>query len=198
MNARAYDRLAAAVSLILLLSLAAGTYYLAELADRFIKPERSGLAPNLPDAFAEGVVLLRLNEQGTPVFRMSADRMEHFGDSDTTTYVNPRMVTLDPARPRITVTALRGTSNKGNEETRLEGKVQLDRPGTATDPPMRVRTEFAIVLTESEIAHTDRPVVITRGDSTLTGTGMEFNNRARTLRIDADARGLWASEKRQP
>ena len=57
---------------MLLLSLAAGTYYLAELAERFIKPERARVAPDLPDAFAEGVVLLRLNEQGAPVFRMSS------------------------------------------------------------------------------------------------------------------------------
>ena len=66
------------------------------------------------------------------------------------------------------------------------------------EPAMRITTEFARVFTEREVAVTDRPVVITRGQSTLTGTGMEFNNRDRTLRIDSEARGVWVSERRKP
>jgi lipopolysaccharide export system protein LptC len=63
---------------------------------------------------------------------------------------------------------------------------------------MQIRTEFARVFSDREVAITDRPVVVTRGQSTLTGTGMEFNNRARTLRVDAEARGVWVSERRNP
>jgi lipopolysaccharide export system protein LptC len=153
---------------------------------------------DIADAFGENVLLLRLNERGEPAFRMSADRMEHFRRSDTTRYTRPTMVSLDPAQPRVTVTALRGQSVRESQETILEGSVQLDRPGTAIDPPMQIRTEFARVFSDRELAVTDRPVVVTRGQSTLTGTGMEFNNRARTLRVDAEARGVWVSERRNP
>jgi len=144
------------------------------------------------------VVLLRLNERGEPVFRMSAERMEHFRRSDTSHYTLPTMVSLDPARPRITVAAQRGKSVRESQETLLEGNVRLDRPGTAIEPPMKIRTEFARIFTDTEIAVTDRPVVVTRGQSTLTGTGMEFNNRERTLRVDSEARGIWVSERRPP
>ena len=198
MNPRFYDRLAAAVSIGLLLTLAAGSYYLAEIAQRFVMPGLVQDTADIADAFGENVLLLRLNDRGEPAFRMSADRMEHFRRSDTTRYTRPTMVSLDPAQPRVTVTALRGQSVRESQETILEGSVQLDRPGTAIDPPMQIRTEFARVFSDREVAVTDRPVVVTRGQSTLTGTGMEFNNRARTLRVDAEARGVWVSERRNP
>jgi lipopolysaccharide export system protein LptC len=198
MNPRFYDRLAAAVSVGLLLTLAAGSYYLAEIAQRFVMPGLVQDTTDIADAFGENVLLLRLNDRGEPAFRMSADRMEHFRRSDTTRYTRPTMVSLDPAQPRVTVTALRGQSVRESQETLLEGSVQLDRPGTAIDPPMQIRTEFARVFSDREVAITDRPVVVTRGQSTLTGTGMEFNNRARTLRVDSEARGVWVSERRNP
>ena len=198
MNPRFYDRLAAAVSVGLLLTLAAGSYYLSEIAQRFVMPGLVQDTADIADAFGENVLLLRLNDRGEPAFRMSADRMEHFRRSDTTRYTRPTMVSLDPAQPRVTVTALRGQSVRESQETILEGSVQLDRPGTAIDPPMQIRTEFARVFSDREVAITDRPVVVTRGQSTLTGTGMEFNNRARTLRVDSEARGVWVSERRNP
>jgi lipopolysaccharide export system protein LptC len=197
-KARLYDRLAAAVSIALLTVLAAGSYFLAEVAQRFVQTAGVNEGPDIADAFGEGVLLLRLNEQGEPVFRMSAERMEHFRRSDTTAYARPTMSSLDPARPTVTVTAERGTSMGDNQETQLEGNVRFSRPGTQTDPPMLIRTEFARIFTESEIALTDRAVAVTRGQSTLTGTGMEFNNRARTLRVDADTKAVWVSEKRRP
>ena len=198
MSPRFYDRLAAAVSIGLLLLLAAGSYYLAEIAQRFALPGESREGADIADAFGEGVLLLRLNDRGEPAFRMTARRMEHFRRSDTTRYVEPTMVSLDPGKPRITLTAREGMSIRESQETVLEGKVQLDRPGSATEPAMQIRTEFARVFSDTEIARTDRPVVITRGQSILTGTGMEFNNRARTLRVDSEAKGLWASERRRP
>jgi lipopolysaccharide export system protein LptC len=198
LNARLYDRLAAAVSVGLLLVLAAATYYLAEVAHRFTLPRDPQITPDVADAFGEQVLLLRLNDRGEPAFRMSAERMEHFRKTDTTRYSSPTMVSLDPAQPRVTVTARQGRSARESEETVLEGDVRLDRPATATEPAMRITTEFARVFTEREVAVTDRPVVITRGQSTLTGTGMEFNNRDRTLRIDSEARGVWVSERRKP
>lgn len=198
MNPRFYDRLAATVSVGLLLTLAAGSYYLSEIAQRFVMPGLVQGTADIADAFGENVLLLRLNDRGEPAFRMSADRMEHFRRSDTTRYTRPTMVSLDPAQPRVTVTALRGQSVRESQETILEGSVQLDRPGTAVDPPMQIRTEFATVFSDREVAITDRPVVVTRGQSTLTGTGMEFNNRARTLRVDSEARGVWVSERRNP
>lgn len=198
MNARLYDRLAAAISVGLLVTLAAATYYLAQVAQQFALPNESRVAPDVADAFGEKVLVLRLNDRGEPAFRMTAERMEHFRPSDTTRYSSPTMISLDPTQPRITVTARQGQSVRESQETVLEGNVRLDRPATATEPAMRITTEFARVFTDREVAVTDHPVVITRGQSTLTGTGMEFNNRDRTLRIDSEARGIWVSERLKP
>ena len=63
MNPRFYDRLAAAVSIGLLLMLAAGSYYLAEIAQRFVMPGLVQDTTDIADAFGENVLLLRLNDR---------------------------------------------------------------------------------------------------------------------------------------
>lgn len=196
MNARFYDRLAATVSIGLLLMLAGGSYFLAEVAQRFIQPGAVREGPDVADAFGEAVVLMRLNAEGEPVFRMSAQRLEHFRRSDTTTYLRPALATLEAGQAHLTVTAIRGSSRGESRETQLEGDVRFRRPGNAGEPALLIRTESVRVFSDTEIALTDRPVAITRGQSTLTGTGMEFNNRARTLRVDAAAKAVWSPEQR--
>ncbi len=198
MNARFYDRLAATVSIALLVLLAAGSYFLAEVAQRFVQTAGSTDGRDVADAFGEGVVLMRLNETGEPVFRMTADRLEHFRRSDSTVYFRPALATLDPSQPRVTVAAVRGYSQADSRETRLEGDVQLDRLANAGEPALRISTDFVRIFSDSEVVLTDRPVRISRGDSTLTGTGMEFDNRARRLRVDAQAKAVWTAERRNP
>lgn len=194
MNARFYDRLAAAISIALLVLLAAGTYFLAEMAQRFVVPASPREGPDVADAFGENVVLMRLNAAGEPVFRMTAERLEHFRRGDLTTYTRPSLSTLDPGKPEMTVTAQSGSSRGDSRETELRGHVKFDRAASADEPGITIRTDFVRVLSDTEVLITDRPVLVTRGASTLTGTGMQFNNRARSLRVDADARAVWSSE----
>lgn len=196
MNARFYDRLAATVSIALLLMLAGGSYFLAEVAQRFIQPGAVREGPDVADAFGEAVVLMRLNAAGEPVFRMSAERLEHFRRSDITTYSRPALATLEAGQSHLTVTAMRGSSRGESRETQLEGDVRFVRPAKAGEPALLIRTESVRVFSDTEIALTDRPVAITRGQSTLTGTGMEFNNQARTLRVDSAAKAVWSPEQR--
>lgn len=194
MNARFYDRLAAAISISLLILLAAGTYFLAEVAQRLVIPTAPREGPDVADAFGENIVLMRLNAAGEPVFRMTAERLEHFRRSDLTTYTRPSLSTIDPGTPEMTVTALSGRSQADSGETALEGDVRFERAASASEPAITIRTDFVRVLSDTETLLTDRPVRVTRGASTLTGTGMQFNNRARSLRVDADAKAVWSAE----
>lgn len=191
MRTRTYDRLAATLSLLLLLVLAAGTYYLAQVSLRGAAAIRPAAASGEPDNFVDNALFTRVNAQGAPVFRMSARRMLHFPADQATTYEQPVLVSLDPDKPRVNLRADRGRSSAGGEETVLSGNVVMVRAASAQEPQMTIRTQSVTVYSDTEIARTTLPVRIERGDSVLTGVGMEFNNAARSLRVDSRVRLTW-------
>ena len=191
MHQRLYDRLAAVVSIGLLAVLAAFTYYLAELADQL----RDSLQPrplaHQADYFVEHFAVTRLNQQGEPLYRMSAERLTHFADDDSSEFDAPLLVSLDPLRPKITLSALHGKAGSRARETRLYGDVVLVREAFERSTALRVETEYIALLVDEDIARTDRAVTITSGASSLTGVGMEFNNAARVLTLNSKVRGHW-------
>lgn len=191
MGSRALDRLAAIVSLVLLAGLGLFTFYLAQVADRG-RPARAErpVAADEPDYFVERMALLTMNERGLPSYRLEAQRLQHYPADDRTEFEEPVMVSLDPERPRITVTANRGRLVDGGEQALLHGNVVITRAATANAAPMKAETEFAVVLPERDLVRTDWPVTVLQGGNVLTGVGMELDNRARRLRVDSQVRAV--------
>lgn len=194
---RLQERLAAILAITLLLGLAAGTWYLAESTARQGRPGTRTLG-HAPDYFVDGLAMIRLNSEGRPVFRMLAQEMRHFPDDGTSEFDKPVIVSLDPERPTVRLTAQRALTDAQGRMTELIGDVVLVREATDDAPQMTVETDFAIVDSDTEIARTTRPVLIRRGDSTLTGVGMEFNNATRQLRLDSQVRGQWQPSPKTP
>ena len=191
MKARFHDRIAAALSMLLLAALAGGSYYLAEISRRMAVEPVDLSARHEPDSFVEGLVFTRINELGAPAFRMSADRMLHFPDDDSTEYERPVLISLDTTKPRMHLVADTGRSTSEGVETHLYGNVVLTREAGFGEPKMTVRTDYVVLYSQTEIARTDRPVRIEREGSVLTGVGMEFDNAARSLTVDSRVRGTW-------
>jgi len=190
-NTRSWDRFAATLSMLLLSALAAGSYYLAELSRRLATEPGSAVLRHEPDYFVEKLVFTRVNAQGQPAFRLSAERMVHFPDDLSTEYSRPEVVSLDADKPMLRMVGDTGKSSADGIETHLYGNVVMTREAGGGDPAMTVRTDHVIIYSDTEIARTDRPVTIERGDSTLTGVGMEFDNSARSLTVESRVRGTW-------
>lgn len=193
MRARLQDRLAALLSVLLLLALAAFTAYLAREAELGQDAPGRRATAGEPDYFVERFSLTRLDERGEPTFRMAAQRLEHFPADDSSVLTQPTLVSLDPGRPRVTLRADRGRTQGRGEETLLEGNVLLVRSSPGDGPPMRLSTDALVLVAGSELARTDRPVRIEQGASVLTGVGMEFDNPTRSFKLLASVRGLWAA-----
>jgi lipopolysaccharide export system protein LptC len=192
MNSRLKDRVAAALSLLLLTALGLFTFYLSEVAerDRTRQVARPTAAAG-PDYFVERLALLGMNALGEPSFRLEAQQLQHFPADDTTEFEEPVMVSLDPSRPRITVTADRGRLTSGGEEAHMSGNVIVTRAATQGAAPMRADTDYAVVIPDRDIVRTDWPVTILQGANRLTGVGMELDNRARRLQVDSQVRATW-------
>ena len=190
MKRRLKDRLVAVLATLLMAGLVVGTWYMAESAADRSAP-RSRALGHVPDYFVEGLAMIRLNGEGRPVFRMLAEEMRHFPDDGSTEFDAPVLVSLDPDRPTVRLTARRARTDAEGRITELFDDVMLVREPAPGVPRMTVETDFAIVDSVTETARTTHPVLIRRGASTLTGVGMEFDNAARQLRVDSEVRGQW-------
>ena len=130
------------------------------------------------------------NREGATEARLSAARMVHYPDDDSTELVSPRLVQSKPGEPRITVTADRGALSRDGDEVFLYGGVLLVREASEHGPEARMTTEFLHILRDRSLVRTDKEVKIVEGSRSLQGRGMEYNNLSRelVLRHDVTAR----------
>jgi lipopolysaccharide export system protein LptC len=199
MNARLYDRLAAVVAIVILATLGAFSYYLAEFSDRGDLASGGKPVKHEADYFVEKFTLIKLNEQGKPAFRLSADSLFHYPDDDTSEFVKPNIVSLDTNKPAVTVSGDTGKAGPKGDTTELFGNVLMTRKaepkGKEKSDPLIVRTEYMAIDTNKETAATDKHVKITQGNSEMTGIGMDFDNIRRTFSLRSEVRGTLISDK---
>jgi lipopolysaccharide export system protein LptC len=167
-----------------MLALALLTFYL----ERTVRDEDAptALRRHDPDYFVVNFTTTTYNGEGAVESVMSAERMVHYPDDDTTELFAPRMMQAKPREPRFSVSAERGQLSRDGDEIFLYGDVLLVRDASAERPEARMSTEFLHVLRDRSLVRTDRVVKIVEGGLSLTGRGMEYNNASRELLLRSD------------
>lgn len=141
-----------------------------------------------PDAIMENFSAVKMNEQGVPRFIMSARKLRHFSDDDSTEVDTPRLTTLSAERPPIHTYAQRGLVSSKGDEVFLHDDVRVVREAGADQEELTLLTEYLHVLPNQDLASTDRPVTIVGAHDTTRAIGLEMDNNARTLRLLAQVR----------
>ena len=168
----------------LMLALALLTFYL----ERTVREEDAppALRRHDPDYLVSNFTTTTYAGDGAVESVMSAARMVHYPDDDTTELFSPRVVQAKAREPRFSVRAERGQLSRDGDEIFLYGDVLLVRDAAAESPEARMTTEFLHVLRERSLVRTDRHVKIVEGSRSLSGRGMEYNNASRELVLRSD------------
>lgn len=143
-----------------------------------------------PDYKASNFTVVRLSETGELKYSLTAKELVHYPDDDTTHLVQPLVKQLQPGKPETNMRADRGLSAAQGEEVRLYDNVEMFRAGDkkpgakgSDTQDLRVTTSYLRVLPDYDTADTPAQVVIENGSSTLIGTGADFDNRYRKMRL---------------
>lgn len=148
-----------------------------------------------PDFIVSRFSATTLNERGVPRFIMTAQKMTHYPDNDSTHLEEPQLASFFPGRPALYTSAKRGeVSNKG-EEIFLRDEVRLVRAGSAAQSAMVFSTTSLHVAPERELADTDQPVTLTDAHSVVHAVGMQMDNRARTVKLLAQIKSQYEPAK---
>lgn len=180
------NRLSTHFPLIIAAILAAATFWL----ERVVNNEAPGGKSNLrhdPDLIAEGITIDRFNPQGKHITNITSERMQHYPDDDTADMTKP-VVTFMRKQPPAVFSSDSAHAENTTKIVTMHGNVKGNRAALAAAPAMSLRTDFLTILTDDEIAKTDKPVVLTRGTAIITGIGMEWNNLTGVFKVNHQAR----------
>jgi lipopolysaccharide export system protein LptC len=174
------ERLRNWLPLLPLLLLLAATYWL----NLQVQAPTSGDNQNLrhdPDYIIDNFTATTLDEQGKIRFVMSAKKMWHYPDDDTTHLEAPRLESMTAEHPPMHLTALNGELSSKGDEVFLRNDVVIVRPAYANQSELTVTTNYLRVLPNKDIVNTDQPVTMIDARTTLNAVGMELDNKAHTI-----------------
>lgn len=179
--------------LALMLVLALLTFYL----DRTVREDDSPPQKRRhdPDYVVTNFTTTTYDGDGRPLSVLSAARMMHFPDDDTTELVSPRIVQTKPKEPRMSLQAERGALSGDGEEVFLYDNVILVRDADAERPEARLTTSFLHLVRDRSLVRTDREVTITEDTRSIRGRGMEYNSESQVFLLMADVIARFESRK---
>lgn len=173
--------------LLPLLGLLAASYWLnQQVQPEAVKPDSS--KRHDPDAIMENFSATKMDDQGTPRFIMTAKKLQHYPDDDSTELVTPSLTTLSATRPPIHTFARRGLVSSKGDEVFLHDDVRVVREASADREKLTLLTEYLHVIPDRDLADTDQAVTIVDAHNTVHAIGLEMDNNARTLKLLAQVR----------
>jgi lipopolysaccharide export system protein LptC len=175
--------------LLLVLTLALLTFWLERLVR--VEPQAQAQRRHAPDYAVERFTLVEYSREGAPVSTLSAAKMVHFPDDDSTELLAPHAMQTRPGEPRLTLSADRGTLSQNGNEMFLFDNVLMLRDGLAGQPDSRLRTSFLHLISDRSLVRSDREVQVAEQGRSLVARGMEYDNQARQLALHAQVRSVF-------
>jgi len=108
-----------------------------------------------PDYYLNNFTAVTMSDSGKPDKSLSADKMVHFPDDDTTELSNPRMTIHDDEAPPWEVRSEAGWVSGDKELILLQGKVNIDRAAAPGIRPFHIITRNLRVQPSNNYAETD-------------------------------------------
>lgn len=168
--------------LLPLLALLAFVYWL----DSQVQQEGSRAPQNQrhdPDVIMGNFSATRMDQQGVPRFLLAARQLRHYPNDDSTELDLPRLTMLTVERPEVRMSGKRGLISSRGDEVIFRDDVSVVRAASAGQSALTLRTQSLRVLPDQDLANTDQAVTIVDAHNIVHATGLEMDNKARTLKL---------------
>ena len=136
-----------------------------------------------PDVMVEKFNARKLGEDGRVLYTLAARKMVHYPDDDSATLEDVTVEAFEPKQPKMTATADQGRLLQGGDQVLIEGNVVVIRDPDPKNGAARLTTDKLLVLPDAGIARTSSEVTLVSATGRMVATGMEIDNRARTVKL---------------
>jgi LPS export ABC transporter protein LptC len=149
---------------------------------------RSGIQDETPlDALVPDIILnntsqMNFGDDGTRHYRVDAREALHYRQRGLTEFLGPDLLFFQQDARSWDVTAARGLTPDNGVTFQLTGNVVI-RQIKAGQKTVELQTESLDISTETEIAHTDQPVLIMQGPNRTESEGLHVNMQTGKLTL---------------
>lgn len=168
-------RLLAWAPLIPFLLLLAGTYWLNQQVQPFVAKPDDRLRHDI-DFRVENLSSVTLDENGQARYLMTAEKMWHFPDDDSTYLDHPHFISLHQNSSPMIISSLTGKVSSRGDEVFLYNDVTVNRLPDFEKDKLNFSTEYLHVIPNKDLADTDHPVTIVTAHDIIDAIGMTLDN----------------------
>jgi lipopolysaccharide export system protein LptC len=182
---------------VFLAAIAVGTLWLLRQTEleglQVVQPKT-----HVPDYYFTDATVTSLDLKGKPASELVSPRIIHHPDDDSVETFQPRMrYFLKNGLPWF-AQADHGMEPSGGNLIYLDGHVEMTHPDQNGGPPLVIDTEHMKVDLTTNIATTDDPVTMTKGNSRTDGIGMDGYMQDNRMVLRNHVTGLYVPAPKEP
>ena len=187
-------RLTTLAPLMLVGALAGLTFWLDRLGQ---DPDRDLVGPSRhdPDFIVDRLTAVTMNAAGIASYTLSAARMMHYPDDDSTLLTDPTFVSYGSAKAPVTITSNEAVVSSKGDHVYFQDNVRVARAPYAQNSELVMRTTFLHVVPDKHLALTDRSVTINDSITVVTADGFEMNSETGVIRLLSKVRSTYDPAK---
>jgi lipopolysaccharide export system protein LptC len=189
------ERLRSWLPLLPLLLLMAATFWLNSQVQSSVTGPNKNLRHD-PDYIIDNFTATTLDEQGKIRYVMSAKKMWHYPDDDTTLLELPQIISLSADHPPMHMTALKGEFSAKGDEVFLRDNVVIVRPQYANKSELTFNTNYLHVVPNKNIADTHQEITLVDANTRINSVGMEMDYKSRKTKFKSHVKTVYEPVKR--
>jgi len=189
------ERLRSWLPILPLLLLLGGTYWL-NLQVQSPTSEAGKNSRHDPDYVIDNFTATSLDEKGKIRFVMSAKKMQHYPDDDTTHLEAPNLASFTAEYPPVRMTSQTGELSHKGDEIFLRDEVTIVRPAFAKQSELTFKTNYLHVLPNKNTADSNQPVTLLDARTKLNAVGMELDYKTHIVKFLSQVKTVYEPVKK--
>jgi lipopolysaccharide export system protein LptC len=136
---------------------------------------------------------VKIGADGNPKIRMRGAKLIHHPQDDSSTVLQPVVVSYSGQRQPMTLRSDRLIVNGDRSQLHFHDNVKMEKPEARGNDTLFVESQYLLALPNRDLVTTTKKATLTLGYSTLSGVGMIADNVHQTLSFQSEVKGSFTS-----
>src|SRR5690625_2786053 len=170
------DRLPSLITVALLITLVAGTWWSAHYTMSTIEIDPPRKLTHEPDAWADDFIMLRTDSDGAAINRLEGDYFEHYPDDDSYFIVEAVATGIRPDRPITIGRSDEAVMDDDGARITMQGNAHVNRVPTQDRAALDIYSDVLVIFPFDDVVDTDVHVHLVESHYTIDRDIMYYVN----------------------
>ena len=172
---------------------AAISFWALEMTRRSGSDTKDQTQRTQPDYYVENFDYVKIGADGNAKIRMRGAKLIHHPKDDSSTVLQPLVVSYSEQRQPMTLRSDRLIVNGDRSQLHFHDNVKMEKPQARSNDTLFVESQYLLAMPNRDLVTTTQKATLTLGHSTLSGIGMIADNVHQTLSFQSAVQGSFTS-----